>query len=214
METIVKKESCLAGLKALLDKYGVASSGNPSLSLGYKPALTENGETIPLLPWRQERKFTELLGLFQNGTVKDLSVIRTCSIRPAGVALDDMIYRELDLCEFLGQSRVVSVYAEKGGDHAVNLLVRLENGALCTLELANNLPEGAEPIDRHEINTVAGVASDQVVDTQVPQSSVYVYTKGNEASYTDTDYELYGLTMEEAALTRAAFALLKNKDRI
>ena len=56
-----------------------------------------------------------------------------------------------------------------------------------------------------------GVACDRVVDTQVPQSSIYVYGK-KKTLFTDTDTELYGYSHKEINTIRAAFALAKSKE--
>ena len=48
-----------------------------------------------------------------------------------------------------------------------------------------------------------------MVDTQIPQQSIYLYTDKPEA-YTDVDFELFGLTQDQVALVRTAFALAKD----
>jgi len=55
------------------------------------------------------------------------------------------------------------------------------------------LPVGTAMIDRHELIAGRGVACDRVVDTQVPQDSIYALTGDGERRYTDTDAELFGL---------------------
>ena len=66
-------------------------------------------------------------------------------------------------------------------------------------------------MDRHEIIARRGVASDRVVDTQVPQASIYKFTAEGEERFTDTDTELFGFELEEILLIRAAFAVLSDK---
>ena len=70
------------------------------------------------------------------------------------------------------------------------------------------LPENTDEIDRHEIIARRGVASDRVVDTQVPQASIYKFTAEGEERFTDTDTELFGFEQEEILLVRAAYAVL------
>jgi len=50
-----------------------------------------------------------------------------------------------------------------------------------------------------------------VVDAQLKQDSIYVFGAENQ-KYTDVDFELYGLTIEEIAVVRAAFAIAQNKN--
>jgi len=85
------------------------------------------------------------------------------------------------------------------------MVAKLENGVVCTIEVAATLPATASPIDKHEIIARRGVACDRAVDTQVPQHSVYVFSEKGEEAYTDTDYELYGLSEEDTAVVRQAF---------
>ncbi|MCF0233764.1 MAG: hypothetical protein HUK22_02145 [Thermoguttaceae bacterium] len=49
-----------------------------------------------------------------------------------------------------------------------------------------------------------GVASDRVVDTQLPQSSVYLFQPGATSSWTDVDAEFFGLSLDEIDALRAA----------
>jgi hypothetical protein len=67
---------------------------------------------------------------------------------------------------------------------------------------------GTPDIDKHEIITDNGVACDRVVDTQTPQSSIYVYGKENK-TFTDTDAELHGLSEMEINTVRNAFLMAK-----
>ena len=92
----------------------------------------------------------------------------------------------------------------------MNCIAETENGCICTIELAATLDEGQSDIDKHEIITDNGVACDRVVDTQVPQSSIYLFGKSKEI-VTDTDTELYGYTETQINIIRNAFALAKNE---
>ena len=94
-------------------------------------------------------------------------------------------------------------------DRAVNLIVNMPSGVVCTLEVASALPEGSTPIDKHELIGSRGFICDRVVDTQVPQQSIYLYADETEA-YTDVDFELFGLSQDQVALVRTAFALAKD----
>ncbi len=66
--------------------------------------------------------------------------------------------------------------------------------------------------DRHELIARRGVASDRVVDTQVPQSSVYVWSDSGADDFTDTDAELARLDPDSVALVRAAYDALSRPE--
>jgi hypothetical protein len=101
------------------------------------------------------------------------------------------------------------LFAVFSGNDAVNIIVKLQNGMSCSVECSVMLPDGAEIIDRHEIIARRGVASDRVVDTQVPQSSIYTYTAEKETRFTDTDAEIFGLSQDDVNIVRAAFKVLE-----
>lgn len=167
-------------------------------------------QAVPLLPWRSERRFQELRNLVQNQTVTPILMFRfACITDGEAMPLDAAIYREFDLAEWLGGAPITSVYASIDGELAANAIVRLASGVVCSVEAATTLPAGTPTHDRHELIAGRGVASDRVVDTQVPQSSVYLWSDSETARFTDTDAELSGLDSDSAALVRAASEALR-----
>lgn len=167
-------------------------------------------QVVPLLPWRNERRFQELRNLVQSRTVTPVLMCRlACITDGETMPLGGAIYREFDLAEWLGGAPITSVYASIGGELAANAIVRLENGVVCSVEAATTLPAGTPTHDRHELIARRGVASDRVVDTQVPQSSVYLWSDSETARFTDTDAELLGLDSDSVALVRAASDALR-----
>lgn len=194
-------------LDFLLHKYAVLNTAtfiNPS-------TVAIDEREIPLLPWRSERRFIELKGLVLDGTVTGISALRICRIEPKGANLQDMLFRELDLCEWLLDSEVAELFTIANQAAASNSIVKLRSGVICTIEVAATLSPDMESIDKHEIIAERGVASDRVVDTQVPQQSIYVFANNRSPStYTDVDFELFGATAAEAAIIRQAFAASTN----
>lgn len=178
-------------------------------------ACTEDlsGSTIPLLPWRSERRFQELKNLVEAETVTPVLMCRfACITDGTTLPLNGALYREFDLAQWLGGAPIATIYAAVDGDHAANVLVRLENGVVCSIEAGTTLPPGSRMHDRHELIARRGVASDRVVDTQVPQSSVYVWSDSSADEFTDTDSELPGLDPDSVALVRAAYDALSRPE--
>ena len=163
---------------------------------------------IPLLPWRLERRFVELRRLVESGTVEPVLMLRfSCQTDGRQMPLAAVLYREFDLAEWLMRSEIVSVMASINAQ-AANVVVRLAGGTIGSVEAHAALPEASPMLDRHELIARRGVASDRVVDTQVPQSSVYLYGPGGVRQWTDTDAELYGLSTGEINLVRAAWEVV------
>ena len=183
MNTIHKIAAPLEGLRYLAGRYDVTVPADAELRKdGLFPTLTADGKNISLLPWRSERKFVELKNMTVDGTLKDISVLRSCHIDYDGTDMKKLLYtrsrvllcRELDLAEWIFDAKLEYIFTMKNGK-AANTVVRLRNGIVCTLETAATLAPEAQTLGKHEIIASKGVALDKVVDTQIQQNSVYLY---------------------------------------
>ncbi|MBY5959175.1 hypothetical protein KUV50_13565 [Membranicola marinus] len=210
-------------LKMLFDKYDVSLSNDFELSgitsapdvmhllPGWKFSKDLSDNYVPLLPWRSNRKFIELKNIVETQTIEDVALMRlSCySIDHDLWPLKAILYRELDLCEFLSGSKIATLnhVANKSGE-CVNIVVKLENGVLCSIEIGMDLTDSISMpplIERHEIIGARGTCSDLVVDTQIPQSSIYAFTQNGMEIYNDIDMELFGYEPFEVDHIRSAF---------
>lgn len=196
-------------LRWLCEKYNVGK-GEMISAEGVMKLRLKSGTESMLLPWRVERRFSELKNLIRNQTLEGVSTLRFASMT-AGGKLEEQLARELDLAIWLSDSGIHSLFAVCSTDNSTaNVIVKLKNAVSVCVECGNKLPPGTNPMDRHEIIAQRGVASDRVVDTQIPQFSIYCFAADGETCYTDTDAELFGMNPEEILLVRAAFAVLSN----
>lgn len=219
-----------AHVRGLLEKYGktpgndwrlVASAAELAdgavwtLAPGWSlPADADARRCSPLLPWRFQRRFVELKRLVDEQTVTPLVMCRLCCMTDGiAMGLAATLYREFDLAEWLAGSPIVSLKATVQADRWANAILRLANGVVCGIEAGAGLPTGSAMVDRHELIARRGVACDRVVDSQVPQSSIYAFTGAGAATYTDTDAELFGLSADAIDLVRAACDLLADRSR-
>lgn len=227
--THVDMNDALAGL---LKKYAVTASGPWRISDGREPPddtgnlltlapgeLLSEAElpelTVPLPAWRHQRRFVELKRLIDEETVSPLLMCRfACLTDGRRMPLRAILYREFDLVEWLSGTPIVSIYACITDDRSANVIVRLAGGVIGSVEAGVTLPDGAAIQDRHEMIARRGVASDRVVDTQVPQSSVYAWTAAGQHQHTDVDSELFGLDAEQVSLVRSAYEVLCEPTRI
>ena len=194
------------GLDLLLTKYSA-----PDKATFKEDGFVEIcGEKYPTLPWESERRFIELRNLVLTGRLGNMCTYRIGHTSSKGANLYNLLFREIGILEFTVNSPVKEIFAI-GGSNTMNCIAETENGCVCTIELGATLKNGEADVDKHEIITDSGVACDRVVDTQVPQSSIYVYGK-NEATYLDTDAELYGYTENEINTIRNAFLLASKKE--
>ena len=189
----------------MLEKYSVSSDAVLA-SDGKTVAINE--QNVPVLSWENERRFIELRNLVVLGRLGNMCTYRIGHTAKKGTDLFELLAREIGIVEFTVNSIVKEIFAI-AGKNTMNCIVETENGCVCTIELGATLEAGQKNVDKHEIITDNGVACDRVVDTQLPQSSIYVFGK-NDASFIDTDAELYGYSESEINTIRAAFALAKD----
>ena len=226
-EMNIKKENkdIKKALTGLLEKYNIKppeafhlSKEGDANALSLLPGYFFIGPTpgenqIPLLTWRVKRKFIELKKIVSDSVIENVCLFRFCCMGSKDKwAIYELLYRELDLFEYIGNGKITSVQAVISNKEAGNAIVRLDNGALCSIEVSIQMPEDTPLVDRHEIIAQRGVTSDLVVDTQVPQSSIYSYTGKGEKRYTDVDMELYGFNDREVDHIRSAFQVLKDPE--
>ena len=190
-------------LDFLLEKY----------SVGKKAALKDcdtvviDGVELPLMAYKSERRFLELKNMVANGTLSGISVMRVARIVEKGRDIYKELGRELDICQYVLGRKIRSVMAMEN-DIVLNAIATTEDGVVCTLEISATLQAGERPKDKHEIIAQHGIGCDVVVDAQLKQDSIYVFGAENKA-YTDVDFELYGLSVEDVSVVRTAFQLAK-----
>jgi hypothetical protein len=212
-------EKALAGL---LEKYHIKQPGSFSLSvskgentLEMKPGFVFDDtllktNQVPLLTWRVKRKFVELKKIVEDSVIENVCLFRFCCLGDKdNWSLSSLLYREMDLFEFIGNGKIISVQAVFTDEQVGNVILHLDNNALCSIEVGIQMPSGSTLVERHEIIARRGVASDLVVDTQVSQSSIYSYTKDGEKRFTDVDMELFGYDESEIDHIRSAFQIFK-----
>lgn len=193
-------------LEFLLDKYSV----NKKAVLKDAETVLIDGKEIPLLSYKGERRFLELKNMVANGTLTGISVMRVARIVEKGSDIYAVLGRELDICQYVLNRKIQSVMVMEN-DIVLNAIATTDDGVVCTLEISATLAKGEKPKDKHEIIAEHGIGCDVVVDAQLVQDSIYVFGAENK-KYTDVDFELYGLTIDEIAVVRTAFNLAKQDD--
>ena len=192
-------------LNFLLEKYSVDTKA----VLKDSKTVVVDGMELPILSHRNERRFVELKNIVNNGTLVGVSVMRVARIIEKGSDIYEALYRELDLVQYILQRNIKSIMVMEN-DNVMNAIATTEDGVVCTIEISATLKAGEIPKDKHEIISQRGIACDVVVDAQLKQDSIYVFGAENK-KYTDVDFELYGLSIEEIAVVRAAFTLAQSK---
>ena len=188
-------------LNFLLEKYSVETPA----TLKDGNTVIIGGKEIPLLPWRLERRFIEQKNIVTGGTLQGISVMRVARIIEKDADIYEALYRELDICQFVLGRKLASIMVMTG-DHVLNAISTCEDGVVCTIEISATLAKGEAPKDKHEIIAQRGTCCDVVVDAQLHQESIYFFGAENK-KFTDVDFELYGLNIDQIAIVRSAFAI-------
>lgn len=191
-------------LDFLLEKYSV----NVAAKLQDKTTVVIDGQALPLLSHRNERRFIEQKNIVTGGTLQGVSVMRVARIIEKGADIYQALYRELDICQFVLQRKLVSIMVMQN-DNVLNAISTAEDGVVCTIEISATLAAGEPAKDKHEIIAQRGTCCDVVVDAQLKQDSIYVFGAENK-KFTDVDFELYGLSVDDIAVVRSAFALAQS----
>lgn len=137
--------------------------------------------------------------------MQGVSVMRVARIVEKGSDIFAELYRELDICEYVLGRKIVGITAMQN-DNTLNVIATAEDKIVCTIEISATLSIGEIAKDKHEIISQRGIACDVVVDAQLKQDSIYVFGAENK-KFTDVDFELYGLSIEDIAVVRSAFTI-------
>lgn len=193
-------------LDFLLEKYAIEKKA----VLKDRKTVIINGEELPLFAHRYERRIIELEKLANDGTLFGISVMRTARIVERGSDVFDEFYRELDICQYVLRRKIKTITVMQN-ESVLNTIAVTDDGIVCTIEVSATLTKGEPPKDKHEIISQRGIACDIVVDAQLKQDSIYVFGNENK-KYTDVDFEIFGLLIDDTAVVRAAFALAQSED--
>ena len=193
-------------LDFLLEKYAIEKKA----VLKDRKTVIINSEELPLFAHRYERRIIELEKLANDGTLFGISVMRTARIVERGSDVFDELYRELDICQYVLRRKIKTITVMQN-ESVLNTIAVTDDGVVCTIEVSATLTKGEPSKDKHEIISQRGIACDIVVDAQLKQDSIYVFGNENK-KYTDVDFEIFGLLIDDTAVVRAAFALAQSED--
>ncbi|MEG1515834.1 MAG: hypothetical protein RSD95_13175 [Clostridia bacterium] len=144
-----------------------------------------NGEAIPLFSYRTNPKIEGMKSLELLGS--------PCALTVSSVgndSLEQILFRELDVAEYLLGAETDHITAYRSGDSA-NLIVGYRNQTTAHMQLHSS-PYGERQF-RHELFTTEGMVCNRVVDTVIAQNAMNIYTERGYEYYTDADILLYGL---------------------
>ena len=182
----------------------------PKTENDYTPKLKIGTKIYPIFYWRED---PQVQAVVRNGKY---NIGNSCSAKISGQAgkaygIESFLYKELDCAEWILDSELkkLTAYYNK---NAVNVVLRMKNDKVATLELGATLPFNAEEQVRHTVWGSLGMESSRVISTQERPQSVYLYTDRKEAyTFNDTYNVLYGLTLNDSNLAVAVYKMITGK---
>ncbi len=211
MEKIVTVEQ---GLNKLLGKLEIAVPRYKIVRGGrddFCDTLEWSGKRIPVLWWRFHEKYGAMKNFLAGENPGTVCGINVYSFTTVEESLTRLLYRELDIAEWLLGSQTKKVTAFRTGD-AMNAIAVMHNGTVANLELGATMPQGAMPQCQHRVLTTSGMTSDRAVDTVTVQSAVYVFAGDPKPDvYTDLESWLYGLSPDDTDAVMFLLAVMRGE---
>lgn len=176
--------------------------------------LCYQGKEIPVFYWRHEPKIMGLR-IYGQKNVQENCTLNAYSFAGKDETIEELLFREMDLAEYILGAKVVKVTAVRNGD-ACNIIGVTELGTCVNLEIGTTMAPGSTNQCQHRLITKRGMANDRVVDTQVVQESVYVYDNRSTTptTYSDLDLYLYGLRTTDILKVSFAFSILTERQNV
>ncbi len=174
----------------------------------YTDTLLWQGNRIPLFYSRYEPPIRAVAGYGNHP--ESNSALNVYAFTGRHISLEQLIYRELDIAEFVLHSRVKKITAFVN-QNAANIIAVMENGTAANLDLGNTMAEGAHQQCQHRLITDHGMANDRGVTDMIVQHQVYVFGQEGTEAYDDDEYYLYGLDEDEVAKVLTVHAILTGK---
>jgi len=153
--------------------------------------LILDGEAYPLFWWRADPQVATMYNLAPSRDICSMKLNRT-GARSAG--LERLLYKELDIAEYVMRTRVRTVMNFRNGN-SMNMLCTMENDRVALFELTAALHDGTAEQGRHTYWGENGMASDKVVSQKVSNESLYLFTQdsADPQVYNDLSLNMYGL---------------------
>lgn len=177
----------------------------------YTDCLVLDGERYPLFWWRADPQIDMMRELAPERKICSMKLNRVC---PKCWGLEKLLYKELDIAEYIMDTRVKTVMNFRQGD-SMNMLCTMENDRVSVFELGATLHDDAEEQGRHTYWGEDGMASDRVVSQKLPGKAVYLFTqdKPEPETYHDLFIYMYGLSRTDVLkATCIAEILLGRRD--
>lgn len=183
------------GVRSALNIYEV----EPKVQWSYVPAekgelvdrLVLDGVSYPLFWWRCDPQVATMQELAPERKICSMKLNRSGA---KSEGLEKLLYKELDIAEFIMGTRVRTMMNFRKGD-SMNMLCTMENDRVALFELTAALHDDTPEQGRHTYWGEDGMASDRVVSQKIPSEAIYLFTQEDKDPelYNDLFLYMYGL---------------------
>lgn len=172
--------------------------------------LVWNGNRVPLFSTHFDQQIRAMAKYGQDP--EQNSALNVYSYMGSDVTLDELLFRELDIAEFILHSKIkkVTAFVNK---NAVNLIAVMENETTANLELGNTMEPGTHNQCQHRLITKHGAACDRSPADMIAQHQVYLYGKNGRQVFDDDEAYLYGLGEEDVAKVLTLHAIFTEQEK-
>ena len=176
--------------------------------------LYVDGVLFELMPWRYDRRLRAIRGLsVENNVLRKICSYKSQRIGSKSENMKNVLVSELDVCQWLTDDKIISVYAIGIGNETLSAILKTSKGILCNIEISLTLSDETSPVVKHEIVGKEGMISDRSINEQVPVEAVYVFEndKKHPITFTDMDPDMLGLNPEEIMVADNITDILKSR---
>lgn len=199
----------------IFDKAKELLSDNPTKWEHCEKGIKIEDTVYPLMPWYYNRQLREIHNLaIETKALRDVCSYKSQRFEAKDTDIYSLLYEELDVCEWLLDDKIISVFADINSDKYMTLILKTSRGILCNILISTTLPIGTNPITKHEIVGKEGMISERPVCIQIPEQGTYLFSDEKIATYTDNDLYMLGLTPNEVMAVDNIMDLVRNKPNV
>ena len=169
-----------------------------------------------LMPWRTNKRLNNMRQVMTPDFSAGVSAMKSECVMQACYPIKALAAKEIDICEWVLQDRIETVFALTDGEQVFSLIGRMSRGARITIDITNALNEATRETERHEVFAKGGSLVDLPVGMQWAAEDIYTFrtdsvhpTSHTEVILGDTFY-----TREQAALIRDVQQLLADRQAL
>jgi len=212
----MKKCNCIDdGVQAALTIF----QQTPQVRWQYVPAkagelvdtLVLDGEVYPLFWWRCDPQVGSMYSKAPGAKICSMKLNRAGA---KSEGLEKLLYKELDIAEWVMRSRVRTVMNFRNGG-SMNMLATMESERVAIFELTASLHDETPEQGRHTFWGEDGMASDRVVSQKIASEAVYLFTEDakDPQTFNDIFIYMYGLSRTDVLkATMIAEILMGRRD--